>query len=134
MGEKRIVARVEDLMFRAKVDAAARNLSIPVEFVDRVDDLARVCAERPAVAFVELTPEVLAEVAKMKTDHRTRDVSVVGFLSHVDKKLADEAHAGGVDRVLSRSQFSETLPDLILEFTSPGVERIVEEEKELPEE
>jgi hypothetical protein len=134
MVEKRIVARVEDLMFRAKVDAAARNLSIAVRFVDRAADLSGACAEEPAVAFVELTPEIVTIVAGMKKDRRTKDVPVVGFLSHVDKKLAEDARAAGVDRVLPRSQFSETLPDLILEFTSPGVERIVEEEKELPEE
>lgn len=133
MGEMKIVARVEDLMFRAKIDAAARHLSTPVEFV-AVGDLARACARGAAVAFVELTPEVLAVVARMKKESRTGTVAVVGFLSHVDKKLAEEAREAGVDRVLARSQFSETLPDLILEFTSPGVERITQEEPELPEE
>jgi DNA-binding IclR family transcriptional regulator len=134
MGEKKIIARVEDLMFRAKIDAAARHLSTPVEFVATAGELAKACANGAAAAFVELTPEVLSVVAKMKKESRTGAVAVVGFLSHVDKKLAEEARAAGVDRVLARSQFSETLPDLILEFTSPGVERITEEEPELPEE
>jgi hypothetical protein len=133
MGEMKIVARVEDLMFRAKIDAAARHLSTPVEFVS-TGELAKACSNGAAAAFVELTPEVLAVVAKMKKESRTRAVAVVGFLSHVDKKLAEEAREAGVDRVLARSQFSETLPDLILEFTSPGVERITQEEPELPEE
>ena len=134
MGEKKIIARVEDLMFRAKIDAAARHLSTPVEFVSTAAALAKACENGAVAAFVELTPEVLSAVAKMKKESRTGSVAVVGFLSHVDKKLADEARAAGVDRVLARSQFSETLPDLILEFTSPGVERITEEERELPEE
>jgi hypothetical protein len=134
MGEKKIIARVEDLMFRAKIDAAARHLSTPVEFVATTAALAKACENGAAAAFVELTPEVLAVVAKMKKESRTGSIAVVGFLSHVDKKLAEEARAAGVDRVLARSQFSETLPDLILEFTSPGVERITEEEPELPEE
>jgi len=133
MGDMKIVARVEDLMFRAKIDAAARNLSTPVEFVS-TKELAKACSNGAAAAFVELTPEVLAVVAKMKKESRTGAVAVVGFLSHVDKKLAEEAREAGVDRVLARSMFSETLPDLILEFTSPGVERITEEEPELPEE
>jgi len=133
MGEMKIVARVEDLMFRAKIDAAARHLSTPVEFVSTAE-LAKACSNGAAAAFVELTPEVLAVVAKMKKESRTGAVAVVGFLSHVDKKLAEEAREAGVDRVLARSMFSETLPDLILEFTSPGVERITQEEPELPEE
>lgn len=132
--QKRIVAHVEDLMFRAKIDAAARNLNIPVEFVARMDDLPKACADDPAAVFVELSDAALPVIARLKKGAKTRGVPVVGFLSHVDKKLADESKAQGVDRVLARSQFSETLPELILEFTSPGVERIVEEEHELPEE
>lgn len=134
MVDKRIVARVEDLMFRAKVDAAARNLSIPVEFVRDPKGLAKACGSGPAALFVELTPDVVEEVGRLKNAPATKGIPVIGFLSHVDKALAEKARAAGVDRVLARSQFSETLPDLMLEFTSPGVERIVEEEPELPEE
>ncbi len=132
--QKRIVAHVEDLMFRAKVDAAGRNLSIPVEFVARLEDLPKSCADEPAAVFIELTPDALPVIARLKKGARTRTVPVVGFLSHVDKKLAEEAREHGTDRVLPRSQFSETLPELILEFTSPGVELKMDEEPELPEE
>ncbi|HET9796095.1 MAG TPA: hypothetical protein VFS34_16725 [Thermoanaerobaculia bacterium] len=133
MGEKRIVARVEDLMFRAKVDAAARNLSVPVEFVGAPGDLPKALASGAVAAFVELTPAVLDAIEASRKKGSAR-IPMVGFLSHVDKALADRARAAGIDRVLPRSQFSETLPDLILEFTSPGVERVAQEEPELPEE
>jgi hypothetical protein len=132
--QKRIVAHVEDLMFRAKVDAAGRNLNIPVEFVARLDDLSRATADEPAAVFVELTAAALPVIAKLKKGARTQAIPVVGFLSHVDKELADQARKAGTDRVLARSQFSETLPELILEFTSPGVELKMDEEPELPEE
>ena len=135
MGEKRIVARVEDLMFRAKVDAAARNLSIPVDFLGSPADLPKAIASGgPAAAFVELTPAVLEAIEGARKKGGASAVPMVGFLSHVDKTLAERAKAAGIERVLSRSQFSETLPDLILEFTSPGVERMPQEEPELPEE
>ena len=135
MGEKRIVARVEDLMFRAKVDAAARNLSVPVDFVGSPADLPKALASgAAAAAFVEVTPAVLDAIEAGQKKGRAASVPMVGFLSHVDRVLAERAKAAGIDRVLSRSQFSETLPDLILEFTSPGVERNAQEEPELPEE
>jgi hypothetical protein len=134
MGEKRIVARVEDLMFRAKVDAAARNLSVPVEFVGAPGDLPKALASGAAAAFVELTPAVLDALEASRKKGGAAAVPMVGFLSHVDKALAERAKAAGIDRVIPRSQFSETLPDLILEYTSPGVERISNEEPELPEE
>ena len=131
---KRIVAHVEDLMFRAKIDSAGRNLSIPVEFVARLEGLSKACADEPAAVFVELTPAALPVIAKLKKSAKTGAVPVVGFLSHMDKKLAEEAREQGADRVLARSQFSETLPELILEFTSPGVELKMDEDPELPEE
>jgi hypothetical protein len=121
-------------MFRAKIDAAGRNLSIPIEFVAKADDLPGVCSNPPAAVFLELSTSTLPALLRLKKGAKTREVPVLGFLSHVDKKLADEARGSGADRVLPRSQFSETLPELIIEFTSPGVERIVEEEPELPEE
>lgn len=131
---KKIVARVEDLMFRGKIDAAARNLGIPVSFVADIKELPAACADRPAVVFVELTPAALEAVSRLRKEPYGREVPVVGFLAHVDKELADEARAKAVDRVLSRAQFSETLPDLLLEFTAPGIDRAPEEEPELPEE
>ncbi len=131
---KKIVARVEDLMFRGKIDAAARNLGIPVSFVGDLRDFPAACADRPAAAFVELTPAALEAVARMKKEPYGPEVPVVGFLAHLDKGLAEEARSKSVDRVLSRAQFSETLPDLLLEFTAPGVDRTPEQEPELPEE
>jgi len=132
--KREIVARVEDLMFRAKIDAAARNLDVPVKFAAATADLVGACAGGPAGAFVELTPASVEEISRLKKSAEGRSVPVVGFLPHVDTALAEKARAAGADRVLSRSQFSETLPDLILDFTSPGMERMVEEEPELPEE
>ena len=131
---KKIVARVEDLMFRGKIDSAARNLGVPVVFVARLEELPSVCADRPAAVLVELTPAILEAVGRLRKEPHGKDVPVVGFLAHVDKGLADEALAKSVDRVLSRAQFSETLPELLLEFTAPGIERTPEQEPELPEE
>jgi hypothetical protein len=132
--EKKIVARVEDLMFRAKIEAAARNLNVPVHFVEKAEELDSACKSQPAAAFVELTSATLSAISRLKKSSAGKDVPVIGFLSHVDTKLAAESTAQGVDRVLSRSAFSESLPELILEFTSPGVELKMDEEPELPEE
>jgi hypothetical protein len=132
--KREIVARVEDLMFRAKIDAAARHLDVAVKYAAAPGDLARACETKPAAVFIELTPASVEEVSRLKRSASGRDVPIVGFLPHVDTDLAEKARAAGADRVLSRSQFSESLPDLILDFTSPGVERMVEEEPELPEE
>ena len=61
-------------------------------------------------------------------------MTVIGFLSHVDKELAREAEAAGVSQVMPRSQFSETLPDLLMDLVAPGTKREMQEEPELPDE
>ena len=59
---------------------------------------------------------------------------VIGFLSHVDKELARQAEAAGVSQVMPRSQFSETLPDLLMDLVAPNTKREMQEEPELPDE
>ena len=59
---------------------------------------------------------------------------VIGFLSHVDKELARKAEAAGVTQVMPRSQFSEGLPDLLMDLLAPGTKREMQEEPELPDE
>jgi hypothetical protein len=129
---KTVVAHVEDLMFRAKVDAAGRNMNIAVRFLEKAGEISRVAADGPAAIFVELTPSSLPAITSAKKS--SPGVPIVGFLAHVDKELAEEARKAGVDRVLSRAQFSENLPELLLEFTAPGIVRQPEAEPELPEE
>jgi CheY-like chemotaxis protein len=133
---KRIVACVEDLFFRSKIDAASRHLNVPVQFVAGAGEIGRALDASTGAAFIELAPggKGLEAIRKLKQEASTRGIPLIGFLSHVDKALADEASRAGADRVMPRSQFSENLSELLLEFGSPGAKRTIEEEPELPEE
>ncbi len=133
---KTIVACVEDLFFRSKIEATARHLNVPVRFTD-VRGLPRALKEGEAAALLlELTSngETLEAVRKLRNEAGTRDLPIVGFLSHVDRQLASDAESAGVTRVLPRSQFSETLPDLVMDLLAPGTKREIPEEPELPDE
>lgn len=133
---KTIVACVEDLFFRSKIEATARHLNVPVSFTD-LRGLPRVLGEEDVAALlIELSAngEVLAAVQSLRKEPRTRDLPIIGFLSHVDQKLARDAESAGVTRVMPRSQFSETLPDLVMDLLAPGTKREIPEEPELPDE
>ena len=71
---------------------------------------------------------------KLRGAAGTSALPVIGFLSHVDRELAQRAEKAGVTRVLPRSQFSENLPDLLMDLLAPGTKREVQEEPELPDE
>ena len=131
---KSVVACVEDLFFRSKIDATGRHLNVPVRFTDRAG-FQQACAEPgTAAALVELSSSAVESIRALREANATRDLPVVGFLSHVDRELAAAAEAAGTTRVLPRSQFSETLPDLLMDFLAPGTKRDVQEEPELPDE
>lgn len=132
---KSVVACVEDLFFRSKIDATARHLNVPVRFTDG-KGLAEACRENETAAvLLELSNNgPLDAVRRLRQESATRDLPVIGFLSHVDRKLAVEAEGAGFTRVLPRSQFSENLPDLLMDLLAPGTKRDIPEEPELPDE
>ena len=133
---KSVIACVEDLFFRSKIEATARHLNVPVVYV-AAGDLARACADKNAAAvLLELSSngDALASVRALRQGRVGAEMPVIGFLSHVDKALAREAEAAGVSQVMPRSQFSETLPDLLMDLVAPGTKREVQEEPELPDE
>ncbi len=131
---KSVVACVEDLFFRSKIEATARHLNVPVTFV-KPSELASASAGAAAV-LMELSSngDAVAAVEALRRGKSASDVPVIGFLSHVDKELARKAEAAGVTRVMPRSQFSEGLPDLLMDLLAPGTKREVQEEPELPDE
>jgi hypothetical protein len=132
---KDVIACVEDLFFRSKIEATARHLNAPIRFVG-AKELPGACAQGdPAAVLLELSSaDSLASVRALRGGKATAAVPVIGFLSHVDKELARNAEEAGVSKIMPRSQFSETLPDLLMDLLAPGTKREVQEEPELPDE
>ena len=133
---KTLVACLDDLFFRSKIEATARHLNVPLRFTD-AKDLAKTCREgKTAAVLLDLSANgnPLEVVTELRTDPATHDLPIIGFLSHVDRELAERAESSGVTRVMPRSEFSESLPDLIMDLLAPGTKRAIQEEPELPDE
>jgi CheY-like chemotaxis protein len=131
---KSLIACVEDLFFRSKIEATARHLNVPARFVSAGDLANAAAGKNTAAVLLEVSPDCLAAVKDLRRTAATRDLPVIGFLAHVDKKLAAEAAEAGVTQVMPRSQFSENLPDLLMDLLAPGTKREMQEEPELPDE
>ncbi len=131
-----IVACVEDLFFRAKIEATARHLNVPVRFTEPKDLAKAVAPDDTAAVLVEISEDggSLAAVARLRQNSATKDLPVIGFLRHTDRELARQAEAAGLTKVMPRSEFSETLPDLLMDLLAPGTKREMQEEPELPDE
>jgi hypothetical protein len=101
-----VVAYVPDLMDRSKVDAAA---DAPVRFVATPGDLVAAAASADLVVVDLGRPGVMDALA----DVAALGVRVIGFGSHVDRDVLDEARAAGCSQVLARSAFFGQLATLL---------------------
>ena len=102
-----VVAYVPDLMDRSKVMAAAGEVSF-VTSPSRLPD----AAARPGVGIVVVDlsrPGVMAVLPQVAAT----GIRLIGFGSHVDRELLDEAGRAGCGEVMARSAFFRSLPGLL---------------------
>jgi CheY-like chemotaxis protein len=114
---RKVLAAVEDLLFRSKISETASTLGIEAAFPRNSRRLLESLRESPPDLLVlDLNSarfEPLALLQTIKSEEATRDVSTVGFLSHVQKDLAVAAREAGCDRVVARSAFTKDLPRIL---------------------
>jgi PleD family two-component response regulator len=114
---RRVLAAVEDLLFRSKISETASTLGIEAAFPRNPRKLLEAVHESPPDLLVlDLNSarfEPLALLQTIKSDEATRDISTVGFLSHVQKDLAVAAREAGCARVIARSAFTKDLPRIL---------------------
>ena len=120
---RRILAAVEDLLFKSKISETASQLGIEATFPRNPRRLLEAMhAFPPDLLVLDLNSarfEPLTLLEDVRSDEVTRDVPTVGFLSHVQKDLAVAAREAGCDRVVARSAFTKDLPQ-ILAGRTPG--------------
>src|SRR5688572_9095306 len=120
-----IVACVEDLFFRSKIEATARHLNVPVRFVAAKELAKSIRNEATAALLLEVSGDDarLGAIRQLRQNDATRDLPVIGFLRHTERERARKAESAGLTRVMPRSEFSETLPDLVMDLLAPGTKR-----------
>ncbi|HKH57993.1 MAG TPA: hypothetical protein VKA20_05615, partial [Rubrobacter sp.] len=107
---RRVLAAVEDLLFKSKISETASTLGIEASFPRNPKRLLEALRESPPDLLVlDLNSarfEPLSLLRSVKSDEATSDVPTVGFLSHVQKDLAVAAREAGCDRIVARSAFT----------------------------
>jgi len=114
---RRVLAAVEDLLFKSKISETASTLGIEASFPRNPKRLLEALRESPPDLLVlDLNSarfEPLSLLRSVKSDEATSDVPTVGFLSHVQKDLAVAAREAGCDRIVARSGFTRDLPHIL---------------------
>ena len=115
---RRVIAAVEDLLFRSKISETAAQLGVEAAFPRNPRKLLDILRESPPdLLILDLNSsrfEPLALLEAVKSEEAMRGVTTVGFLSHVQKDLAVAAREAGCDRIAARSAFTKNLPEILL--------------------
>lgn len=104
-------------MFTSKIRAAAANSGVPVRFArSREAALTAVRELNPPLVILDLNnprTDPLGLAATWKADPQTRDITLAGYVAHVQADLINAARIAGVNEVFARSAFVQKLPDLL---------------------
>jgi PleD family two-component response regulator len=112
---KKVLAVLDDLFFTVKIKDAATRAGLDVEFVKTEQDVLDKALSYPTVIVVDLnttTVQPLRLIQKLKSSAELKQISIIGYLSHVQGELKQRAHETGCDMVLARSAFSQNLPQI----------------------
>lgn len=116
-GTHRVMAAVEDLMFKSKISETASTLGVEASFPrspQKLLDAAR--TSPPDLLILDLASprfEPLELLRTLASDAELSGIPTVGFLPHVEKDLARAAREAGCDRIMARSAFTRELPQVV---------------------
>jgi len=115
--KKKILAVVDDLLFTVKISDAAKRVGLDVEFLKSEHDiLEKAKHEKPLLIILDLnnnSVRPLHLISKLKTDEDLKGISLIGYLSHVQGELKQQAHEAGANIVMARSAFSQNLQQIL---------------------
>jgi CheY-like chemotaxis protein len=109
---KRVLAVVSDLFFSVKLSEAAKRNGLTIDFVKDGAEVIEKAKSRPTVIVFDLnfeTVEPLKLISQLKANPETRGVSLIGYLSHIQGELKQQAQEAGCDMVMARSALSQNL-------------------------
>lgn len=117
----KILAVVDDLFFVVKINDSAKRAGLTCEFLKSESDLiAKATAEQPLLVIVDLNArsvDAVAVITKFRAIEDLKRVSILGFVSHVQGELKQQAQDAGANMVMARSAFSANLPQILKRHT-----------------
>ncbi len=118
----RILCILDDLFFYSKINEAAKPLGLDLEFIKTPNGLRdKLALEKPSVIVLDLNSKScspLQIIKDLKSSPQLKDIPIIGYLSHVQTELKEEAAKSGCDLVLPRSRFSRELREILMKYST----------------
>ena len=112
-----ILAAVSDMIFASKISGAASQVDANVTFVKSLDKLIEQSKALPIKMIIldlnNLRFDPLKAIEELKASPDSKEIPIVGFLSHVQVELRRKAQEMGCDFTMPRSQFNSNLADIL---------------------
>jgi PleD family two-component response regulator len=110
---RKVLVLLDNLFFAAKINQAAARANVqPAYAKTSAQALALALAERPSLIILDLDEAKCAPLeflAQLKANPELRTVPTLGFVSHVNTGLQQQAREAGCDRLVVRSTFDRNL-------------------------
>lgn len=106
------------MFFASKIRATAEAVGVQVRFLRSIEKLVEAAREaNPGLVVVDLHNTKLDSAAlatEFKADDELKTVPLLGFFSHVQTDLQQNALAAGFDKVIPRSAFARDLGEILV--------------------
>src|SRR5580658_5766717 len=112
----KVLAVMSDLFFSVQINDAAKKLGLTAEFVKDKTLALEKAKLKPPLIILDLNCDAadpLGLIAAIKADPETTGIPMIGFVSHVQAELKQQAQAAGCDTVVARSVFAQNLPSIL---------------------
>ncbi len=112
-----VIAVVDDLFFASKIRGTAEELSVRPRFARSIEVTIEAARRDPPALIIcdlhsqKVNPMDLAK--QLKADEQLRSIPLLGFFSHVQTELQQQAEEAGFDQVIPRSAFSKYLAEIL---------------------
>jgi PleD family two-component response regulator len=116
---KKVLAVLEDLFFTVKINESDKRTGLPIEFVKSSKDLMEKAKEKPSLIIIDLNfsaIDPLQLIAGLKANEETKGINLLGYVSHVQGELKQQAQEAGADMVMARSAFSQNLLQILKRY------------------
>ena len=123
MQQKKVLAVVSDLFFSVKLTEAAKRNGLALEFVKEPQEVLEKANTKPSLIVFDLNFDAVGPldvIRLLKANPQTKSISLLGYLSHVQGELKQQAQEAGCDMVMARSAFSQNLPQIFKRHSGIG--------------
>src|SRR2546430_6091093 len=99
--------------FKINLAKPANHLGLKLKFATTAESLLQLLDPPPQLVIMDLNARSRPLAAMQQLRSALPQLRVIGFLSHVQTDLAEQAKAAGFDEIMPRSKFSINLPDIL---------------------